>query len=369
MCSDSLIEILEKHIIRLFDNNGLEIPFNSIKIVKEKRRYSSITSLVLYVDNIALSGKQMKLYKVEYECRCKRKHIILLHKYIHKTQLVCHSCLQDKTFSDYFIIPNSKIHKGNTHNKKQKRNTIFENESEEFKCNFFKSHLTENEFYNYLQFIYKINDTIITDISQIKYCLFLINNQIKYSYKISFDNGNTFETIKSVWQKCSICGKIYKIHIYNLRNKDLEHIKCNKCIFNNYRYTIQLYDNSGLTYQSKPEKLFIDKCKENNIQIVNGLEIPYFFNKKHRTYISDFYLPEYKYIIEIKGNNIWYKNDIKSGKQQAKQNAAINFGKNYGISYKFVFDQNINDFVNQLLNERDSLGIGDNSGEIKSSQN
>ena len=44
----------------------------------------------------------------------------------------------------------------------------------------------------------------------------------------------------------------------------------------NHRYKIKLYDDSGLTYQSNLEKQFIDKCKCNNIIIVNGLTLPYF---------------------------------------------------------------------------------------------
>lgn len=136
----------------------------------------------------------------------------------------------------------------------------------------------------------------------------------------------------------------------------------------NHRYKIKLYDNSGLTYQSKPEYIFIEQCKLNNIKITNGIIVKYMFNGKQHKYIIDFYLPEYKYCIEIKGNNIWYKNDVKSGKQLAKEIAAIEYCEKHNMKYNIIFPEYINSFINNLLSERDSLGIRDNSSEINSSQ-
>lgn len=369
MCSNSFIDILEKHIIKIFNENDIEVKFNNISLKNEKRKFSSVLSTVLYIDDKPLSGKEMKTYKIIYKCRCNRENKILLHKYLKKDKIVCQHCLQDETFTDYFIIPNSIKHKGNKHIGKKIRNTNFDLESDEFKKKFFNSHLTNDEFYKYLPYIYQINDIIINKeiINNIQYKLFPTNNQMRYTYKIGINNN--FETIKSVYLKCCICNKIHKIHICNLRNKNLNELKCNNCLFQNYKYKIKLYDETGLTYQSKPEKMFIDLCKENNIQIQNGIKIPYTFNNQQHIYISDFYLPEFKYIVEIKGNNIWYKRDLKTGKIDAKRNATIEFGIKYGFQYKFVFEQEINEFIKNILNERDSLGIGDNSGEIKSSQN
>lgn len=58
---------------------------------------------------------------------------------------------------------------------------------------------------------------------------------------------------------------------------------------------------------------------------MNGYEIPYIFNDKQKTYISDFFLPEYKIVLELKGNNRFYKNDLETGKINAKNKAAIQF--------------------------------------------
>ena len=97
---------------------------------------------------------------------------------------------------------------------------------------------------------------------------------------------------------------------------------------------------------------FIELCIENNIQIMNGFEIPYYFKKKDRTYIADFYLPEYKYIIEIKSRNPYYKEDLMNGKAEAKGAAACNFGKQYGMKYKLVFDYDIENFIKNLKDNK-----------------
>lgn len=151
--------------------------------------------------------------------------------------------------------------------------------------------------------------------------------------------------------KCSICGKIHHIHTNNIRKKDINNIKCNKCNFANHIYTIKLYDDSGLTYQSNLEYDFIKKCKEKNIYIINGIEIPYILNGKNHTYISDFYLPEYKKIIELKANNLFYKKDLASGRIAAKNNAAIQFATENNLSFVMIMDSDIDEFLNTLHKE------------------
>ena len=61
------------------------------------------------------------------------------------------------------------------------------------------------------------------------------------------------------------------------------------------------------------------------IKIENGKEITYNFDNKVRTYITDFYLPQFKYIIELKAKNKFYRDDLKSGKIEAKNNACIDY--------------------------------------------
>ena len=69
MCSNSFIDILEKHIIKIFNENDIEVKFNNISLKNEKRKFSSVLSTVLYIDDKPLSGKEMKTYKIIYKCR------------------------------------------------------------------------------------------------------------------------------------------------------------------------------------------------------------------------------------------------------------------------------------------------------------
>ena len=102
------------------------------------------------------------------------------------------------------------------------KNLCFDDMNENFKQHFYKNHLSENEFYEYLPHIYKINNIVLTDKIRktIQYKLFPTNNQTRFCYKISFDNGITFENIV-IYLKCHICGKIHKVHIDNLRKKKI----------------------------------------------------------------------------------------------------------------------------------------------------
>ena len=353
-----IFDILVKHILKIFDENDNEISFNNLELKEEKRKFSSKCCKLLYIDNICITSKQRKSYKILYKCRCGRENKILLHKYINKDKLVCQHCLQDRSFDYYSDTKPYSLIKGLRSKKiiNQNKDLIFENMDEDFKNKYKKNHLNENEFFKYLPYIYQINNHIIDNLDNIKYLYYYpTNNQFKFTSKVSFDNGLNYESVNQIKLKCSICGKIFNIHPENLRNKDLSNIKCKTCGLNNHRYIIQLFDESGLTYQSQIEKYFIEQCYKYNIKINNGLEIPYYFNNSMHTYISDFYLPEFRYIIEIKSNNIWYKKDLESGKIKAKENGALEFGKNQNIKFKLLFDQDIDVFIKNILDERYSL--------------
>lgn len=57
MINTEIFDLLIKHILKLYDENNKEIKFNKITYKFEKRKFSSVTSLVIYVDNISLTVK------------------------------------------------------------------------------------------------------------------------------------------------------------------------------------------------------------------------------------------------------------------------------------------------------------------------
>lgn len=71
----------------------------------------------------------------------------------------------------------------------------------------------------------------------------------------------------------------------------------------------------------------------------------------NRTYISDFFLPDLKIVVELKGNNQYYRQDLKNGKLAAKNKAAEKFCKANGLRYRFVLDEYIDDFILTLLSK------------------
>ena len=339
------------YIEKIFDENGNEIHFSILDIRIEKRKHSKTFSPILYIDSKPLTGKQMKSFYVQYICRCNRHIKILLQKYIKKEHINCMHCLQDRSFENHVKTYPYSLKKGLRKKIEKNEKKEFDEYSKEFKESYKKNHLSSDEFFHYLSIIEKINNEKIENKDSIKYKYHEnVNNQSKFSSKISVD-GKPFLTLKTITLKCSVCGKEFNIHPFNIRLQYIDNLLCRHCKFNNLKFPIKKY-NDSLTYQSLPELKFIELCIENNIQIMNGFEIPYYFKKKDRTYIADFYLPEYKYIIEIKSRNPYYKEDLMNGKAEAKGAAACNFGKQYGMKYKLVFDYDIENFIKNLKDNK-----------------
>lgn len=109
------------------------------------------------------------------------------------------------------------------------------------------------------------------------------------------------------------------------------------------RYKFKKFKTSfgdTLNYQTKPELKFIKECQRNNIKVLNGEKIPYWFNDKDREYFCDFKILENDTwrLIEIKQKHKWWFDDLRSGKIKAKSMAAIKYSKeNNFLPYKIIF--------------------------------
>ena len=324
------------NILKIFDENNNEIIFHTLEIKYEKTKQSSIYSNILYIDNIGITGKKRNLYKVLFKCNCGNISQVSLKYYLSKKEIHCNKCSNRNHVHNYENKNINNIDKN------------FNNYSDEFKNKYWNTHLHLNEFNKYINKIYSLNEIILTDNIK-KNIIFYehdyINNQAIFTSKFSLDNGITKINLKYVKIKCDICNKIFKLKPFNLRNHK-DKIRCRKCNFETINYKLKKY-NDTLTYQSKLEKYFLDKCFEKNIKVMNGFEIPYYFNNKLRTYISDFYLPDLKIIIEIKGNNPYYKKDLNSGKIDAKNNAAINYANIHNMKFEFILED-IDNFFNKI---------------------
>lgn len=145
---------------------------------------------------------------------------------------------------------------------------------------------------------------------------------------------------------CEVCGDDFKGR--NLKNK-LNTILCPSCNFSNKIFKFKSILNikgEKVVYQSKPELKLINILNNNNILIKNGPRINYFFKGEEKIYKVDFEIPSLRQLVEIKGNHIWHKEQLESGKWEAKELAAKKWCSVRKYTYKLVFD--LDDYINIL---------------------
>lgn len=351
--SNELLKKLEKSIVGIYDSNKNKIKvFDKIEIRQGISKYSSshIPSVYLFVDGTEYH-KNKKMY-VEYICECGTLNKILLKRFLTKKSFKCRSCKeQDEAKRTH----HSRVLMG-IEKKKQKTpaKNFFEDETDDFKKKYFETHLTVDEFNKCKKYIYSVNNVIVK-----KDVVFLphvhCNNQQKYSQAIIL-NGEQIP-FKNIKLKCPLCGEIFSITRLLKHRVLSNNFVCKTCYFNNKTFAMKKFDEN-LTFQSQLELKFIELCINNNIKIQNGEKIKYIFNNKSHTYSIDFYLPDFKKQIEIKGNHVWHREQVKNGKWKAKQDAAINFCKENDMSYQILFEEQIPDFFKNL--EKDSLNNNEN---------
>jgi len=100
------------------------------------------------------------------------------------------------------------------------------------------------------------------------------------------------------------------------------------------------FRNTMLHYQGSYELDFLNKYYD-KIKIENGKNFYYNINNEKKIYISDFYLPDYNIIIEIKSNWTYNKNLIKN---LLKKESVLNSN----IDFLFIIDKNYNE-LNLLI--------------------
>jgi hypothetical protein len=103
--------------------------------------------------------------------------------------------------------------------------------------------------------------------------------------------------------------------------------------------------NENIYYQGTYELDFLQKYND-SLNIKNGPTIKYIFNEEKLNYFSDFYLPDYNLIVEIKSK---YTYDIDYEKNKHKKEYSIKSGYNF----IFIIDKNYYLF-NTIINKKDT---------------
>lgn len=350
-------DLLEKSIIEVIDRDGGVIKKDTLKLIEYRNKYSNLQtpSLTLFHGETPL---KTSLFKIKYECSCGNVNIIHLKKFLNKSTLICPKCRETeekrKRHSELLRNPNFKKKVNPTKINDLSKlielsNNDFKLESSDFINNYFEKNLTISEFDRLKSNIVKINGVDIRGI-EFQFIPFLkVGNQSKYSQYIIVGNKKTL--LSNVQFKCEECGKHF-----NTTRKPKEKIKnhkimCLSCSFCNKTFKIRRYTTKfgdGITYQSNLEKEFIEKCESLDIRVLDGYTINYSHNNKYRKYKIDFLLPEHNFLIELKGNHIWHRKQMKSGVWKIKQLSAENYSQSNGLTYKLLFQENIKNFFETI---------------------
>ena len=344
-----MIKKLEESIINVYDENDKLINFSKKEIKYFKPRFSSTgkESLTLFLDDIPLTNNKKFKRKVEYKCDCGNINKILLSKFLIKEKMVCVKCRENKDKIEWHKLYFEKKRKNEIRGNKESKRVVynFDNENDEFKRQYFERNLTYNEFNKIKKYIYSIGDYVVENcdfellIAEPSY------NSKKYRQMIKI--GSFIIPFKNIFLRCPLCNKVFHITRQIKERVISNNFDCKKCFLNNKTFAIKKI-NGTLYYQGNFELKFINTCLKENIDIVNGPVIPYIYNNKKHLYTTDFYLPKYNMVIELKDNHIWHKKQVESGKWEKKENGAKQYCNINGLKYVLLFPNDIDTFFKTL---------------------
>lgn len=349
-----LIDELSKYIKSVeIDGNTIINNGKNIKIVEVVNKYSSVKKPTI---KIQVDDKLCKRYdRLTYSCpMCNSSSSILVGRFLTKKSKYCYKCKEDneekrKKQSEFIIKSYANFNKVTSKEKEEKIDIIelsknlFEKESEDFKKEYFNRNLTVEEFNKIKENIKSINGVNVLNKNIIYYPIIKVNNQMKYSSKVFIDEFILFTNCEFC---CEICGDDFKGR--NLKKK-LNTILCPSCNFSNtvfkFKSTLNI-NGEKVVYQSKPELKLINTLNKNNILIKNGPKINYNFKGDEKIYKVDFEIPSLRQLIEIKGNHIWHKEQLESGKWEAKELSAKKWCDVRNYIYKLIFD--LDNYINDI---------------------
>jgi len=316
---DERLKILNNIIEITKDNTPIEI--KSIKLEFSCNKYSSKKNSIYH---ITLNDKHLSkrdALNIKYKCiTCDAVHIVgttqFLRKII-KCSYRCDSCGSSVNKDE------TKIVKGTLSLKEQKEESdrLFEEYDDDFKDTYYSYHLTNEDYKRISKNIISLQNEKYK-IEDLEYwAVFKTNNQMLFS-SVFYDYANNL-VIKANQPilRCDNCNNDWRAKTLE-KYKNSHKILCSSCTLCNKTYKIRTTKNcinDIILYQSKLELNFINWCNNNSIIVKNGPVISYIFQDIKRNYKVDFMINDL--LIEIKDNHIWYRNDIKSGKNDAKINA------------------------------------------------
>lgn len=360
---NDFLKKLSENIVSIVNKKTNEITVGVFSINEYIDKYSSTKtcSLRLFVDDVAIRTKN---YNIVYKCEfCEKSTKMHLKKFLLKKTLICRSCKEldcDKRLKHSIFMSNSFLLNGRIcpiNKKSSMDNSIdgiynkglvdFYNQTQAFKDSFYKQHITESEFATLRPFIFSICDVKLTS-DYVFLETFKSNNQMLFTQKIYDTINDILLPLRNVKMVCSKCGKIFNIS--RLLKEKSTHFKimCKDCSFCNKTFKIKTTNNilgETVKYQSSIEYKFICFFNDNRIVVNNGCDVKYEYINKLHTYRIDFYLPDYKMMIELKDDHIWHKNQVRDGIWSLKEKSAIQYCNEKGLQFKLIFSNDLKKFL------------------------
>jgi len=367
----------------------LKMPKNVYQIIQENNMLDLTKSkleLKRYVCKSSSSKKEilkfilddepiMNSSKISYHCvfckrDCKNYSVKSLIRRINKGLLNCTNCKEDnedkqKLQSERMkkisglCVKQTKIKKltfsDNSNSDIIKlSNESFNKETSEFQEQYFESVQTEEEFQKLSEVIISFNNDEYDDIKKyIYYPHIIIHNDTKYAPRLYDDENDVLLKICYIKYKCMNCENEFTNRDFSVQKGRLKTM-CKDCLFTNKIFKVRKDHNINgeiLMYRSQFEKKLIDFCNENHILINSGPVVPYFWNEKNHKYYVDFQIDDT--LIELKGNHVWHRNNMETGKWQEKEKAVREYVANSETYSEFVliFEDKFDEFKQKLLDK------------------
>ncbi len=303
----------------------------------------------LFHDNVLITRNNS--FMCEYECKtCSRLQVVTLNNMCRKKNKNIMFCMTCKEHDPDKSHPGEKQ---SLYDRLLNDQKDFDKEDDDFKMNYFRKHLSNEEFMNLSSKIRSFQNDKFSNLEDFEYfpCV-KIGNQNRFNPYLYDKTRDVLEKCCYIKFVCECCGSTFKSRdLFSQKNK--YKLLCNDCSFTNnilkIRYTTT-FSGKRIRFQSHFEKKFIDFCNENEIEIENGPNVSYTFDKQ-RVYRVGFQLPSIKFLIEVQDNHTRHKKQIEDGKWESKINAVKTFLVNNEQYNQFlmIYPRNFADIKKYIL--------------------
>lgn len=341
------------NILEITDENKVPIEIKDIKLEFSCNKYSSKKNSIYHITlNDKHLSKRCK-YNIKYSCvSCHAIHIVGTTQFLRKVNKCSHRCnlcvntdekkrLEHKEFlQNYHKLP-TKLSL-----QEQQRESIqaFDEYDDDFKENYYKQHLTDDDYKRISKNIISIQNGKFTVQDLEFWSVFKTNNQMLFTSVFYDKNNDVIIKANQPILKCDNCTQEWRAKGLE-KFKNCYRILCKDCTLCNRTYKIRNTQNcirECVLYQSQPEYKFINWCNNSGIIVRNGPYIPYVFDGKTRKYRVDFQINDI--LIEI-GHQL----QLETGKWKAKEDAVYEeISKGFYKEYYLITPKNWVQSLNKI---------------------